>query len=158
MKKVKICGLPHEIVELEDSFNTDCHMRQINYQDLVIKINKDMPEQLKEETLCHEIMHGILTHLGYSDMATNEQFVQAVGNAIYQSFRVKYEGEDEPEKRQCDSKVMDKHDKWIKRNTIDEIKEMLLTWDPEAINDTSMLIEVESIIKKLDEMMDGLVK
>lgn len=154
MKKVNICGLSHEIVELEDSFNLDCHMGQINYQDLLIKINKNMPEELKEETLCHEIMHGILTHLGYSDMSSNEQFVQAVGNAIYQSFRVKYINEKEDEKKDV---VLDDHDRFIKRCMIAEIMSMLLHWDPEASNDRNMLIDVGSIIEKLDEMADGLI-
>lgn len=155
MKKVNICGLPHEIVELEDSFNLDCHMGQINYQDLLIKINKNMPEELKEETLCHEIMHGILTHLGYSDMSSNEQFVQAVGNAIYQSFRVKYINEKEDEKKDV---VLDDHDRFIKRGVIAEIRSMLLHWDPESSDDRDMLIDVGSIIEKLDEMADGLIE
>ena len=153
MKKVNICGLPHEIVEVEDSFNIDCHMGQINYQDLLIKINKNMPEELKEETLCHEIIHGILMHLDYSDMSSNEQFVQAVGNAIYQSFRVKYSNEEEDEKK---SVVLDGHDRFIKRGIINEIRSMLLNWDPESSNDVNMLIDVESIVNKLDEMKNKL--
>lgn len=37
-------------------------------------------------------IHGILVHLGYTDMSNDEQFVQALGNAIYQGFKVrKYE-------------------------------------------------------------------
>lgn len=87
--RVNICGLPHEVVEVEDKFNMDCHMGMIEYKDLVIKINKDMPDEAKKETLCHEMIHGILVHLGYNDMANNEQLVQALGNAIYQGFDVK---------------------------------------------------------------------
>lgn len=87
--KVNICGLPHEVVEVEDKFNMDCHMGMIEYKDLIIKINKDMPQIAKEETLCHEMVHGILVHLGYPDMANDEQFVQAFGNAIWQGFKVK---------------------------------------------------------------------
>lgn len=87
--RVNICGLPHEVLELEDNFNMDCHMGQIEYKDLVIKINKNMPEEHKKETLCHEMIHGILVHLGYMDQSQDEQFVQALGNAIYQGFEVK---------------------------------------------------------------------
>ena len=87
--KVNICGLPHEVIEVEDKFNLDCHMGQIEYKDLVIKINKDMHPEEKTETLCHEMVHGILVHLGYTDMANDEQLVQALGNAIYQGFEVK---------------------------------------------------------------------
>lgn len=87
--KVNICGLPHEVVEIEDGFDMECHMGMIQYKDLIIKINKDMPDIAKEETLCHEIIHGILIHLGYQDMSNDEQFVQALGNAIFQSFEVR---------------------------------------------------------------------
>lgn len=66
--KVNICGLPHEVVEVEDKFNVDCHMGMIEYKDLVIKINKDMKPEAKAETLCHEMVHGILVHLGYQEM------------------------------------------------------------------------------------------
>lgn len=86
---VNICGIPHEVIEVEDSFNIDCHMGMIEYKDLVIKINKDMPEIAKQETICHEMIHGILVHLGFNDYADNEQFVQALGNAIYQGFSIK---------------------------------------------------------------------
>lgn len=42
--------------------------------------------------MCHEILHGILVHLGYNEQSQDEQFVQAVGNAIYQTFQIKKEG------------------------------------------------------------------
>ena len=82
--KVNICGLPHEIVETVDGFgNDEIHLGQIVYKDLIIKINKDMPEIHKKETLCHEMVHGILFHIGYSEYSQDEQFVQALGNAIF---------------------------------------------------------------------------
>ena len=56
-----------------------------------IKINKDLPKEAMEETLAHEILHGILVHLGYNDEAQNEQFVQAVSNAINQTFVLREE-------------------------------------------------------------------
>lgn len=86
--KVNICGLPHRIVEVEDKFDTDCHMGQINYKELKILVNKDMPKDLKCATICHEMLHGMLTHLGYNNLSNDEQFVTALGNAIYQSFIV----------------------------------------------------------------------
>lgn len=87
--KVNICGLPHEIIETKDNFNTDCHMGQIDYKDLTIRINEDMPTIAKEETICHEMIHGILVHLGYMDLSNDEQLVQALGNAVYQGFEIK---------------------------------------------------------------------
>lgn len=86
---VNICGLPHEVIEIEDVFNVDCHMGMIEYKDLKIKINRDMPQIAKEETICHEMVHGILIHLGYNNLSDDEQFVQALGNAIYQGFIIR---------------------------------------------------------------------
>lgn len=88
---VKICGIPHKIILREDSFNVDTHFGQIDYVKCEIKINKDLPKEAMEETLAHEILHGILVHLGYNDEAQNEQFVQAVSNAINQTFVLREE-------------------------------------------------------------------
>lgn len=87
--KVNICGLLHEVIECEDMFNVDLHFGQIDYKDLIIKINKDMPQESKNESICHEMVHGILVHLGFNEEAQNEHFVQALGNAIYQGFKIK---------------------------------------------------------------------
>lgn len=92
---VNICGIPHKVVECEDRFDVDAHFGQIDYKTCEIRINKDMTEASKKETICHEMVHGILTHLGYNGYSQDEQFVQALGNAIYQGFNIKAESEGE---------------------------------------------------------------
>jgi len=87
--KVNICGVPHKVVEYEDKFDVDCHYGQIDYKDCEIRINRDMAEDIKAETICHEMIHGIFVHLGYNDYANDEQLVQALGNAIYQGFYIR---------------------------------------------------------------------
>ena len=99
--KVNICGLLHEVIEVSDNFTADStHLGEITYKDLEIKINKDMPNEARDETICHEMLHGMLVHLGYAELSQDEQFVQALGNAIYQGFSIKgYESKervDEP--------------------------------------------------------------
>lgn len=96
MRFVNICGLPHEVIEVEDHFDMDCHMGMIEYKSLKIKINKDMPEIAKNETICHEMVHGILVHTGHVDLSNDEQFVQALGNAIYQGFDIKWSDAEKP--------------------------------------------------------------
>lgn len=86
---VNICGLPHKVVECEDKFDTDCHFGQIDYKTCEIRINKDLSPEAKKETLCHEMVHGILVHLGYNNLSGDEQLVQALGNAVYQGFDIK---------------------------------------------------------------------
>lgn len=92
---VNICGIPHRIVECEDSFNVDTHFGQIDYKTCEIRINKDMSAESKKETICHEMLHGILVHLGFDELSQNEQLVQSLANAIYQGFSIKKEVEDE---------------------------------------------------------------
>lgn len=87
--KVKICGVPHEVVEVKDEFDSDCHFGQICYSECLIKVNKDMPDEMKVLTIVHEMTHGILNHLGYEDLANDEKFVCVLGNAINESFTVK---------------------------------------------------------------------
>ena len=64
-------------------------LRLIDYKACRIRINKDMSEEAKEETLIHEMVHGMLVHLGYSEQSEDETFVQGLANAIYQGFDVK---------------------------------------------------------------------
>ena len=89
IKKVNICGIPHEIIYCKDSFDIDTHLGMICYKDCEIRINEDMPEEHQKETICHEMLHGILNHLGFSNLSSDEQFVQSLGNAIYNSFEIK---------------------------------------------------------------------
>lgn len=87
--KVNICGIEHSVIECVDNFDTETHMGQIDYGDCVIRINKNMPDQLKRATLCHEILHGMLVHIGREDLSSDEQLVTALGNAINGSFKIK---------------------------------------------------------------------
>ena len=90
MAKVNICGIDHEIKNCNDNFNVDTHFGQIDYKDCIIKINSDMPEQLRQSTLCHEILHGMLVHIGRNDLTTDETFVTSLGNALAQTFYIKF--------------------------------------------------------------------
>jgi ssRNA-specific RNase YbeY (16S rRNA maturation enzyme) len=88
--KVKICGIEHEISYEEDKFDAQqTHFGQIDFTNAKILINRNATKAIREETLCHEVIHGILVHLGYEELNDNEQFVSALSNAIYQSFDVK---------------------------------------------------------------------
>ena len=87
-KKVNICGIPHEIIYCDDNFNVDTHFGQIDYGRAIIKISNEISKEQQTEALCHEILHGILVHIGKHELAQDEEFVQCLSNAIYQSFEV----------------------------------------------------------------------
>lgn len=91
MKTVNICGVPHEIVECSNDFDASAHFGQIDYTECKIKINKNMPKSMKESTIIHEMMHGILHHIGEDELAENEKFICVLANAIYQSFDLRIE-------------------------------------------------------------------
>lgn len=89
-KHVNICGLSHEIIYEEDKFQIDdVKFGYIDYQNAKIYINSNATEEIQVETLCHEIIHGILFHIGRQEMSDDEILVQALANAINQSFNVK---------------------------------------------------------------------
>ena len=91
--EVNICGIKHKVIECQDNFDNDTHMGQIDYGKCQIKINSEIPKQLKEATLCHEILHGIFVHIGREDLAFDETLITALGNAVNMAFSVKKEKE-----------------------------------------------------------------
>lgn len=93
--KVNICGIPHNIVYVNDEFNADTHFGQIDYGKAVIKISKDVSKEQQDEALCHEMLHGILIHIGKEELSQDEGFVQSLSNAIYQSFVPVFEREED---------------------------------------------------------------
>ena len=86
---INICGIPYKVVKCKDNFDVDSHFGQIDYKQATIRINEDMAEEVQKEALYHEIVHGILVHIGHDDKSADEQFVQALGNAIHQTFELK---------------------------------------------------------------------
>lgn len=92
-KYVNICGIPHKVIECDDNFNVDLHFGQIDYAKCEIKINKCLGEKSREETLAHEMLHGIFVHLGFDEYAHDEHLVQCLANAIAQGFSVRVQTE-----------------------------------------------------------------
>lgn len=90
-KEINICGVPHTINLCVDNFTVDSHFGEIDYIKAEIRINKDMPESLQMQALCHEWLHGALVMLGFNEETQNEQFVQALSMAINQTFTLKQE-------------------------------------------------------------------
>lgn len=90
-KIINICGVPYTITECDDKFNVDTHFGMVDYTGCDIRINKGLTKAGKRETLCHEILHAILIHIGRPDLSDDETFVQSLGNAIFQSFMPKVE-------------------------------------------------------------------
>lgn len=85
--RVNICGIPHEVIEKEDNFGTLVNaFGMIDYDKAEIYVNTNANPAIKYETICHEMVHGMLIHIGRNDLSADETFVQALGNAICQGF------------------------------------------------------------------------
>ena len=92
--KINICGVPFTVRCCDDSFTSDSlHFGEICYAKAEIRINREMPEPLKVQTLLHEWVHGALVMIGQNDLAENENLVQCLSMAINNTFQLK---EDKP--------------------------------------------------------------
>lgn len=82
-RNVNILGIPYEIREVDvvDKYSPANGM--IEYEKCLITIDKNLPLELKNRTLLHEIVHGIFYMIGYCEDAENEQKVQGIANALH---------------------------------------------------------------------------
>ena len=86
MKRILICGIPHTVEYVDDNFDIDLHLGQVDYATAKIRINKKASSEVQNEALCHEVLHAMLIHIGRNDLSADETFVQSLGNAISRSF------------------------------------------------------------------------
>ena len=56
---------------------------QINYMTHEILIDEGMPEDLKEQTLLHEVLHGVCDALGMEELNANENAIQSLATALH---------------------------------------------------------------------------
>ena len=87
---VNICGVPHKVIEVTEIEKGDPKriMGDITYADAEIRILKSMPPKLKRQTIIHEMVHGMLFHIGETKLCSDEGFVQRLAMAISQSFEI----------------------------------------------------------------------
>lgn len=86
---IKICGIDFEIIEV-DSIDEEIEgvtMGKIIHSQGKILLKKELPDDLKMSVLYHEVLHGILSCLGYDELCENESFVQCLSNTLFQMFK-----------------------------------------------------------------------
>lgn len=89
MDKINICGIPHTIIICDDAFTSNnAHLGEIDYKSATIKISSGMTKEMENQTVMHELLHGLLTHLGYCDLSNDEQFVTALSMAMCGSLKI----------------------------------------------------------------------
>lgn len=88
--RVNICGVPYKVYHKEDTFDAQVRTYgEIRYKESKINLATGMCPELENQTLIHEIVHGILFHIGRDDLCNDETFVQALAQGMMPSFEVK---------------------------------------------------------------------
>ena len=89
--KVTICGVPHTIDIVDDKFGNNDLLGQIEYAPAIIRLNSNMSDEMFTVTCIHEVVHGILIHLGYNQLSDDEVFVSSLAQAIAGTVKFKEE-------------------------------------------------------------------
>lgn len=91
MKKIRIGGIPFKVIEVNsiDEAEEGITQGKIIYSEAKILLKKSLPKKLKKSVLYHEMVHGILMELGYSELSGDETFVQALSQELLRMFKLK---------------------------------------------------------------------
>lgn len=82
--QVEILGVNYEIKELDIIDENPNVLGQIVYQKQEIQIKKSLLKDMKNSTIIHEIVHGILFHSGKQELNEKEDLVESISSLIYQ--------------------------------------------------------------------------
>ena len=82
--QVEILGVNYEIKELDIVDENPNVLGQIVYQKQGIQIKKPLLKDMKNSTIIHEIVHGILFHSGKQELNEKEDLVESLSSSIYQ--------------------------------------------------------------------------
>lgn len=91
---VKICGIPHTIIEKDYIEGDGCVLGEVEYRSCTISMRIDQTPEMYRNTLIHEMCHAMLVMIGRNDLSENEQFVQTLALAISQTFDLKEDNND----------------------------------------------------------------
>ncbi len=84
---IDILGIKYTVCEVECVNKTEPRKGEIDYLSCTIRIDRSMPDDLKRQTLMHEILPGMFEALGMYDLAQDEEKVQGIATALHQIFR-----------------------------------------------------------------------
>ncbi len=82
METVKIGGIVYEVSKEPDLQGKSDEWGHIEYKNGKIVLDDSLPEQLEDQTLIHEITHGILVEAGYGQH--EEEEADRIGKILYQ--------------------------------------------------------------------------
>lgn len=83
---INILGVIYQVKEVDTVNKTNPRRGEINFLTNEIRIDRSMPESLKEQVLMHEILHAIFDLLGFEDLGEDEKMVQSIATALHHVF------------------------------------------------------------------------
>lgn len=82
MDKVKIGGIVYEIEKITDLQGKTGEWGHIEYKTCRIALDDSASQQIEDQTLIHEITHGVLVEAGYINH--EEEQADRIGKILYQ--------------------------------------------------------------------------
>ena len=86
IKKIDILGVEYTVSEVDVVNKEELRKGEINFLTNEIRIDKVLPDTLKEQVLMHEILHAVFELLGMEKLAMNERKVQSIATALHYVF------------------------------------------------------------------------
>ena len=87
---IDVCGVSFNLREVESNSRGDGSMGRCDIKMAEISISKDMPDEIKDQTLVHEWLHGVLETNGLPEQSGNEVLVCVLAAELYRKgFRIK---------------------------------------------------------------------
>ena len=84
---IDILGLRYPISYVDCVNKTDPRKGEIDFLTNEIRIDRNMPRDLQEQTLLHEVIHAIGDALEIDELVQNENTVQSLASALYCTFK-----------------------------------------------------------------------
>lgn len=82
-KKVNICGIDFTVQEIPSNARDDTFMGRSDILACKISLNADMPEQQKQVTLIHEVLHCILDNHSFAKESNDEVLISTLAAELY---------------------------------------------------------------------------
>ncbi len=86
MTEINIMGVIYTVEEVEVVRKEELCKGEIDFMSNKIRIDKNLPQSAKEQTLMHEILHAVFDLLGLYELNEDENKVQSIATALHHVF------------------------------------------------------------------------
>lgn len=86
-KEIDILGLIYQVNEVDVVNKFIPRNGEIDFQNQIITIDKNLSDDKKCIVLLHEIIHGELEALGIDEICDNENVIQSLASTLYHTFK-----------------------------------------------------------------------